>query len=84
MTQPSTRAPLHQQLTMCERLKRMGYAKDQQIRIYGEEFELVSDPITISEQLVVIDAIERESRSVRRIRIPLTIVNMLRQELRAA
>lgn len=84
MTRQSTHFPMSQPLTMCDRLKRMGYAKDQQIRMYGEEFELVSDPITISEELVVIDAIERESRSLRRVRIPLSIVNMLRRERRAA
>src|SRR5919109_1900806 len=64
-------------VVLCERLKRMGYSKDKQMRIYGEEFELVSDPIAISEHLFVVDAIERKSRSPRRVRIPLNIVNML-------
>lgn len=84
MTQHSPHPAANQPLTMCDRLKRMGYAKDQQIRMYGEEFELISDPITISERLIVVDAIERDSREPRRVRIPLTIVNMLLQETRAA
>jgi hypothetical protein len=72
------------QQALCERLKRLGYEKDKQIRMYGEEFELISDPITIGEHLFVVDAIERKSRSFRRVRIPLTIINMIRQELRVA
>ena len=84
MTKQSSHLPATHQVTICERLKRMGYSKDQQIRMYGEEFDLVSDPITISEHLVVIDAIERGSKTLRRVRIPLTILNMVRHELRVA
>jgi hypothetical protein len=73
-----------QQIAVCERLKRMGYTKDHQIRMYGEDFELISDPITISDKLFVVDAIERKSRSLRRVCIPLPIINMLRHETRAA
>lgn len=75
---------MDQQIVVCERLKRMGYTKDRQIRMYGEEFELISDPITISDKLFVVDAIERKSRSLRRVCIPLSIINMLRHETRAA
>jgi hypothetical protein len=75
---------MEQQIAVCERLKRMGYTKDRQIRMYGEEFELISDPITISDRLFVVDAIERKSRSLRRVCIPLPIINMLRRETRAA
>ena len=73
-----------QQSALCERLKRLGYEKDKQIRMYGEEFELISDPITIGEHLYVVDAIERKSKSLRRVRIPLPIIHMIRQDLRAA
>lgn len=73
-----------QQIALCERLKRLGYEKNKQIRMYGEEFDLISDPITISDHLYVVDAIERKSKSLRRVRIPLPIVNMVRQDLRAA
>jgi hypothetical protein len=69
-----------QQNAVCERLKRMGYHRDKQIRMYGEEFELISDPISLGNYLFVVDAIERRSRQVRRVRIPLSVVNPLRQE----
>lgn len=69
-----------QQNALCERLKRIGYERDKQIRMYGEEFELISDPISLGDHLFVVDAIERRSRQIRRVRIPLNIVNTLRQE----
>ncbi len=73
-----------QQVALCERLKRLGYEKNKQIRMYGEEFDLISDPITVGDYLFFVDAIERKSRSFRRVRIPLPVINMIRQDLRAA
>lgn len=72
------------QVALCERLKRLGYEKNKQIRMYGEEFDLISDPITIGDHLYVVDAIERKSKSLRRVRIPLPIVNMIQRDLRVA
>jgi hypothetical protein len=73
-----------QQGTLCERLKRLGYSQGNRVRIYGEEFDLVSDPITVQDQLVFVDGVERKSGSLRRIRIPLPIVRMISQDIRAA
>ena len=69
---------------LCERLRRLGYAQNNQVRLYGEEFDLVSDPITLGEHLIVVDAIERKSGHLRRVRIPLNIVHIAKQELPAA
>lgn len=69
-----------QQNLLCERLKRIGYERDKKIRIYGEQFELISDPISLGDRFFVVDAIETRSRQLRRVRIPLTVVNTLRQE----
>lgn len=46
------------------------------MRLYGETFELLSDPIVVGDDLVFVDTIERKSGNIRRVRIPLTIVNM--------
>ncbi len=73
-----------QQVALCERLKRLGYEKNKQLRMYGQDFDLISDPITIGEHLYVVDAIERKSKNLRRVRIPLPVINMARQELPAA
>lgn len=73
-----------QQILLCERLKKMGYAQGNRVRIYGEEFDLISDPVSMVDHLVFVDGIERKSGDVRRVRIPLPIVRMIQQDRRAA
>jgi len=31
--------------TLCERIKRLGYARNNQVRLYGDVYDLVSDPV---------------------------------------
>ena len=33
--------------TLCESIKRLGYARNNQVRLYGEVFDLVSDPVSL-------------------------------------
>lgn len=73
-----------EQSTLCARLRQLGYAQDKQVKLYGEMFELVSDPISVGDNLIFIDARERKSGQRRRVRIPLTVVHMARQQSRAA
>ena len=70
--------------SLCETIKRLGYARNNRVRLYGEIFDLISDPISISETLVFVDAVERKSGQVRRVRIPATIVQIARINRRAA
>ena len=70
--------------TLCETIRRLGYAKGNQVRLYGEAFDLVSDPVSVGENFVFVDALERKSGQVRRVRIPPTIVQMARIKRRAA
>ena len=69
--------------TLCEMVKRLGFAKGNQVRLYGEVFDLVSDPIRVGEDRVFVDVVERRSGQVRRIGIPSTIVAMAREKRRA-
>lgn len=69
---------------ICETLKRLGYAQDNQVRLYGEVFDLVSDPVSVSENFVFVDALERKSGQFRRVRIPRTIIQMARMMSPAA
>lgn len=64
------------QVNLSTRLKLLGFAKGIQMKLYGEVFELVSEPIVMSENVVLIDATEKKSGLPRRVRIPLPIVNM--------
>ena len=64
--------------TLCETIKRLGYAQNNQVRLYGDVFDLVSDPVRVGENFVFVDAVEQKSGRVRRVRIPPTIVQMAR------
>jgi hypothetical protein len=68
----------------CEQLKRLGFRRECQMRLYGEEFQIVSDPIVVSENVVFVDAIEKTSDRPRRVRVPSTIINMLRADQKVA
>jgi len=69
---------------LCERLKRLGFAQENRMKLYGQEFDLISDPFIMENDVVFVDAIERKSRLQRRIRIPLPIVHMANSERTAA
>ena len=64
--------------TLCEAIKRLGYAQNNQVKLYGEVFDLVSDPVSVGEHFVFVDAVERKSGQVRRVRIPPSIIRMAR------
>ena len=66
--------------TLCDRLKRLGYAPNVQVKLYGEIFNLTSDPIVFSDTLVFIDGIERKSGKLRRIRIPLLVLQVAQEQ----
>jgi hypothetical protein len=71
-------------VSLCERLKRLGFAQENQLKLYGEVFELVSDPIIVNNDVILVDAIEKKSGRLRRVRIPLPIVNMAKRARTAA
>jgi hypothetical protein len=70
--------------TVCETLRRLGYARNYQVRLHGEVFDLLSDPVRVGGNLVFVDAVEQKSGRVRRVRIPQTIVQRARIKSRAA
>ena len=70
--------------SLCARLKGLGFAQGNQMKLYGQEFELLSELIVMGDNLVLVDAIEKKSGLVRRVRIPLSMVNMARGERSAA
>ena len=58
------------------RLQKLGFTLGTQVRLYGERFEIAGQPIIVSENLVLVDAIEMKSGKLKRVRIPLPILNM--------
>ena len=49
------------------------------MKLYGLQFEVVSEPIVMGDDLVFVDATETRSGRPRRVRIPLPITKMARQ-----
>lgn len=66
------------------RLKQVGFTQGNQMKLYGHEFELLGEPIFGGDNLVFVDAIEKKSGQLRRVRIPLPIVKMATAERSAA
>jgi hypothetical protein len=60
-------------LHICDRLKAMGYAVSRRIRIYGEEFEVVSNPFPEGNG-VAVRGISRRETEVRIVKLPLPIL----------
>ncbi|HEV2400430.1 MAG TPA: hypothetical protein VGS27_26060 [Candidatus Sulfotelmatobacter sp.] len=71
------------QIHLCERLKRLGFSRENQIRLYGSQFEVVSDPLVMSDDVVFVDAVDQKSGQRRRVRIPLTVVKMAAEPVAA-
>lgn len=71
-------------LELCARLQRLGFTQGSQMKLYGEIFEFVGDPIVMSDDVILVDATERKTGQTRRVRVPLPIVRMASAELTAA
>jgi len=69
----------------CARIKQLGYVASRHVRIYGEEFELLSDPFPQADQIAIRAKAKSDSR-VRILRLPVTIVQGGRgqQQVKAA
>lgn len=58
---------------ICKRLIALGYAKESRVRMYGEEFELISNP-SVDENGFAVQAVAIRSGETRTLRIPLSVV----------
>lgn len=65
---------------ICEKLQELGYAREKYIKLYGEEFHLVSNPVPDGNGFSV-EGIARTSGNLRRMRIPLTVLSTLQKEM---
>lgn len=80
---PEERPVRKQRENLCQTIKRLGYAQENQVVLYGEVFDLLSNPVSVGTDLVFVDALERSSGRVRRVRIPPAIVQRARTLRRA-
>ena len=64
--------------TLCAHVKRLGYGMSKHIRLYGEEFEVVSDPFPEANGVAVLVTTKKDSY-VRVLRIPVTVLQSARR-----
>src|SRR5229473_1440397 len=57
----------------CARIKHLGYVAFRRVRIYGEEFELLSDPFPEHDRIAIHARAIGES-SIRILRLPVTLI----------
>ena len=65
---------------ICEKLQKLGYAREKHIKLYGEELHLVSNPVPDGDGFSV-EGIVRRSGKLKRLRIPLSLVHTVRKEI---
>ena len=63
---------------VCDQLRRMGYAQSKRIRIYGQEFEAVSNPFPNGDGIAIRAFSKRETQA-RTLQLPLPVVQMVNE-----
>ncbi len=64
---------------ICEKLKHLGYSRSKHIHLYGESFQLVSDPFPL-ETGVAVEVVARNSTARRVVKLPLPVLKTAMQK----
>lgn len=59
--------------TVCARVKELGFERSRRVRLYGQEFQLLSDPFPDGEG-VAVEAIATNEFHRRRLRLPMHLL----------
>lgn len=62
---------------MCKHVKHLGYAVNDQIRLYGEEFEVISDPFPENNG-IAIQVKAKSSSTIRILQLPATVIQSVK------
>lgn len=65
---------------ICDKLQKLGYARENNIKLYGEDLHLVSNPVPEGDGFAV-EGVARTSGNLIRVRIPLSLLHTLKKEL---
>lgn len=65
-------------IDICERVKHLGYTVSKKVRLYGEEFEVVSDPFPEADGIAV-QAKSRSNPNVRTVQLPATVLQSVKR-----
>jgi hypothetical protein len=63
---------------ICANVKRLGYGASQRIRLYGEEFEVISDPFPESGGIAV-SVKTKKGDTVRTLQLPATVLQSVKR-----
>jgi len=63
-------------IKLCDRLKELGYAQSKRIRIYGQEFEVISNPFPQGKG-VAVQAQPKGAKQARVLQLPLPVLQMV-------
>jgi hypothetical protein len=63
---------------ICDRVKHLGYTVSRKVRLYGEEFEVVSDPFPEADGIAV-QAKSRSNPKVRTVQLPATVLQSVKR-----
>jgi len=61
---------------LCDRLKELGFAQSKRIRIYGQEFEVISNPFPQGKG-VAVQAQPKGAKQTRVLQLPLPVLQMV-------
>lgn len=75
MTSPKIESPSVSEI--CTKVKHLGYGASASVRLYGEEFEVMSDPFPEAGGIAVQARTKKDSR-VRLLQIPATVLQSVR------
>jgi hypothetical protein len=65
-----------QSMPLIAQLKGLGFTKGKHMKLYGKKLKMVSDPIVVTENKVVVEAVDEQSGQARHLPIPLPILRM--------
>jgi hypothetical protein len=83
MTSPNIESPPPSILEICANVKRMGYAASSRVRLYGEDFEVLSDPFPEAGGIAVRVKTTKDAK-VRVLGLPATVLQRIRAKARNA
>ena len=72
--QPTLGPMTQKQGKLCARLRQLGFKLGEPMKLYGERYELLGDPIVSGDNSVFVAAVDKKSGQLRSLRIPLLVV----------
>jgi hypothetical protein len=66
---------------VCARIRQFGYAASQHIRIYGEDFDVLSDPFP-SDGGIAIEVRSKRTSQARVLQLPATVIHRVSETVR--